>query len=271
MACTPPDKRFRFGKNWKRFRSLIHNERIEEAEKSLRHMLACDQLNGKDFLDIGCGSGLFSLAARRLGARVCSFDFDRDSVECTQDLKEHFARNDEQWRICRGSVLDRAFISSLGSYDIVYAWGVLHHTGNMLTAMDHAALPVKAGGIVFVALYNDQGAVSRIWHLIKRTYCSGMAGRVITSSFFFPGIIMACFIKDICTLHNPLGRYREYKNKRGMSILYDWIDWLGGYPFETARPEDVVSFYQQRKFRLEKEVLTRGWGNNQFVFRKGEP
>lgn len=76
-------EQFRFGKNWKRFLYSLNEERIIKAERSLKQMLCIDNLEGKSFIDIGSGSGLFSLAARRLGARVYSFDSDPQSVACT--------------------------------------------------------------------------------------------------------------------------------------------------------------------------------------------
>ncbi len=79
-------QRFEFGANWNRFLAVLNDERIAQAEESLKRMLEVDNLQGKSFLDIGSGSGLFSLAARRLGARVYSFDYDPKSVACTREL-----------------------------------------------------------------------------------------------------------------------------------------------------------------------------------------
>ena len=136
------ERRFEFGRNWRRFLSTLDEERIHEAEKSLLSMLEVETLQDRSFLDIGSGSGLFSLAARRLGARVHSFDYDPESVACAQELKGRFFAGDADWTIERGSVLDADYIKRLGQFDIVYSWGVLHHTGAMWRALEHASLPV---------------------------------------------------------------------------------------------------------------------------------
>jgi 2-polyprenyl-3-methyl-5-hydroxy-6-metoxy-1,4-benzoquinol methylase len=269
QQITVDESSFQFGENWKRFLSVLDDERIAEAEQSLKLMLEVETLSGRSFLDIGSGSGLFSLAARRLGARVHSFDYDPQSVACAQELKQRFFAGDAGWTIERGSVLDEDYLKRLGQFDIVYSWGVLHHTGAMWRALANAAAPIAGGGRLFVAIYNDQQRKSRLWRSVKRLYCSGAMGKTIVPVVFIPYFLIGGAAKDIARGRNPLARFKEYKKSRGMSLFHDWIDWLGGYPFEVARPEEIFDFYRARGFVLDKLITCGGGlGNNQFVFTR---
>jgi 2-polyprenyl-3-methyl-5-hydroxy-6-metoxy-1,4-benzoquinol methylase len=169
-ASKSSDLRFAFGENWADFLVTVNKEKIENACKKLTELLGLENLSGKSFLDIGSGSGLSSLAAHYLGATVHSFDFDEVSVNCTEELRRQYGQKSRDWVVGRGDVLDEGFMRSLGEFDIVYSWGVLHHTGNMSLALKQSRERVRPGGLLFVAIYNDQGSASRRWRWIKRTY-----------------------------------------------------------------------------------------------------
>jgi 2-polyprenyl-6-hydroxyphenyl methylase/3-demethylubiquinone-9 3-methyltransferase len=258
------DDRFKFGKNWSRFLKGLNQNRIDTAKISLQDMLNMENLNGLQFLDIGSGSGLFSLAARFMGASVYSFDYDRESVNCTEELKKRFFDNDEHWQIGGGSILDREFTGSLGRFDIVYSWGVLHHTGNMVEAMENTIKLVKPKGKLFISIYNDQGWISRYWRTVKILYNSNSLIRFMIIIFHIPWLF--CLRLLVRMLSGRLSM------SRGMSLWHDMIDWLGGYPFEVARPERIVEFYHDRGFFLTKMKTCGGkQGCNEFVFEYGNP
>jgi 2-polyprenyl-3-methyl-5-hydroxy-6-metoxy-1,4-benzoquinol methylase len=267
---TTDTDRFKFGENWKRFLEVLNEDRIAEAEHSLRKHLGCEDLSGKTFLDIGSGSGVFSLAARRLGARVHSFDYDKQSVECTQELKNRFYAEDTDWTIEQGSVLDRNYMTQLGKFDVCYSWGVLHHTGSMWQALYNAHDAVKKDGLMYIAIYNDEGIISAIWKIVKKTYCHSRLGKVAMTTIFYPAFFFGGLLIDILKLRNPTKRYSEHRKYRGMSLIHDWKDWLGGYPYQVASTDEIISFFENLGHQsLVTEPTGHGFGNNQFVFRRG--
>lgn len=245
---TSGDARFDFGENWSKFNTSLTVEQRQSARESLTARLG--DIRGLSFLDIGAGSGLFSDAARELGADVRSLDFDP-------------ARPD----IERGDVLDWDYMASLGQYDIVYAWGVLHHTGRMWDAIHNAACAVKTGGRLFMSIYNDQGRKSARWRGVKRLY------NRLPHALRQPFVVLVMAPWELrSAVHLALhGRsylevWRNYP--RGMNRWRDLVDWVGGYPFEVAKPEEVFGFLRDRGFALEfMRTCGGGLGCNEFVLR----
>lgn len=265
-------ERFEFGANWMSFLNGMNDERIDRAAESLQSKLGIDTLDGLRFLDAGSGSGLFSLAARRLGATVYSIDYDPESIACTQTLKQRYYPNDKNWDIEEGSVLDTEFLEKLGTFDIVYSWGVLHHTGAMWKALSNVSGLVNSDGYLFISIYNDQGGQSRRWAMLKRIY------NKLPAVFRQPYVIATMGPREVRLFLSQLlrgspgnyfGNIRNYSKRsmRGMRYWHDMVDWIGGYPFEVARPEQIFEFYKKRGFDLRTlKTQGGGLGCNEFVF-----
>jgi len=258
-------ERFEFGRNWAAFLKHLDDRRIHDAEQSLIEMLEMDNFKGKTFVDIGSGSGLFSLAARRLGAKVRSLDYDPQSVECTRELKRRYFDNDPDWVVESGSVLDTTYLAKLGQFDIVYSWGVLHHTGNLWQALENVIPLVKEGGKLYIAIYNDQGGPSRRWLVVKKFYNQYplLHMPLLLASAY--RLYWRSMLRDLLYL-SPGATFRQLReNRRGMSVWRDLVDWVGGYPFEVSRAEDVFHFYRKHGFVLTRLITDGGLGCNQFV------
>ncbi|HYL33486.1 MAG TPA: methyltransferase domain-containing protein [Stellaceae bacterium] len=269
VADTPENRRFAFGANWRRYAKELDEAAIHRAELSVCTLLDVEDLKGRSFLDVGSGSGLFSLAARRLGASVLSFDYDPESVAVTESLRARHKPDKSGWRIERGSALDANYLAGLGQFEIVYAWGVLHHTGDMWTALGNVAGTVAPSGTLAIAIYNDQGPASRRWVSIKRAY--NRLPKLMRFVILWPALLRLwgpCSVRDILA-GRGFSTWRDYRRERGMSPWRDVVDWVGGWPFEVATPDAIVAFFAMRGFTLlRSKTVGRGHGCNEFVFRR---
>ena len=254
---------FTFGENWLQFSTKLDPDRVRSAEESMQSLLQRPRLDGLTFLDLGAGSGLFSIAALRLGAaRVIAIDRDANCLKAIRRNVECLATLDESRRIAlrQGDVLDPASLPT-EKFDIVYAWGSLHHTGSMWQAVNNAAGCVRDGGFFAVALYNATWS-SPWWHRIKRIYHRSPSwartGMVATLTGVRAAVRLSRFKKP-------------FRVERGMSVWYDAVDWLGGLPYEYATSQEVDAFLTNRGFQTLHRVLTSRSGCNEFLCRRGSP
>jgi 2-polyprenyl-6-hydroxyphenyl methylase/3-demethylubiquinone-9 3-methyltransferase len=270
IGSAAPQPRFAFGENWNSYLTELDDARIAEAEKSLQWLLGRERLDGLSFVDIGSGSGLMSLAARRLGARVCSFDADPQSVECTAILRDRFFPGDRDWSVERGSVLDRNYLASLGKFNVAYSWGVLHHTGAMRDAIANAAELAAPGALFVVALYR-RTRLCWLWKLEKRWYCHASARAQAVACGLYVTLMQLVFA---LSGRDFKAYVANYYGQRGMDHIHDVRDWLGGYPYESITPADVARQASQLGFEHVRSKVRPysfglfGSGCDEYVYRR---
>ena len=250
---------FDFGANWEEFsKRRIDRQRLEMACESLQFLLEKKSLAGKSFLDVGCGSGLFSIAAHQLGARkVVGIDVNPRCIETSQANRDLLAPGSTiEFHVA--SALEPEQLKRFGKFDFVYAWGSLHHTGAMWNAVHNVSGCVAPEGILVMAIYNKH-VTSPVWKSIKWIY-NQVPGLVQGFMILmFAGIIYVA--KLLVTGTNPLIK------ERGMDFWFDVIDWVGGYPYQYATYREVESFVTNQGFEMRRYIsATVPTGCNQFVF-----
>ena len=268
MTVQDEELRYGFGKNWSEFiDERLNDDIIEDLRRHIADMLRTESLAGKVFLDIGCGSGIHSLAALRLGAeRVISFDYDRDSVATTERVRA-FANSPANWDVMQGSALDVDFMSRLPKADIVYSWGVLHHTGDMWSAVRNAAIPLKPDGVFYIALYSSDNYVDpppEYWLRLKKKYnlASNFGKRLLEWRY----MLRFHFWPEIMARRNPISLVRGY-GTRGMTYWTDVKDWLGGWPMDFASLAETQAFCD-KELGLTLVNVKTGEGCTEYVFAR---
>jgi len=259
--------RFSFGENWSKFLGHVTPEQVAHAQASVKRLTGLNSLAGERFIDIGCGSGLFSLGAIRLGAEtVASVDIDPNSIACAITLRSRIGASADQWSVIKASALDSAAMANLGQASIVYSWGVLHHTGDLWGAVRNTMELVSPGGMLCLALYNHPR--NEDMHMkLKRTYNRlPRSVRPVMASAYAAARLRTVIMEQ---KRNPIQYIRNYgEESRGMSFWRDVEDWLGGLPCEFASAEDVEAFAKARGFVMEEAVIAPAGANNEYRLRR---
>ena len=262
------EPRFEFGKNWHEF--ITKNYGPQKVEISKHHMLdfmGKKNLDGLTFLDIGCGSGLHSVAALQAGAaQVHSFDYDANSVEASNYVRS-LTGNSSVWTVEQGSVLDDDFMNNLAQFAVVYSWGVLHHTGDVWHAIRNTAERVKPGGLLYLALYSADVQVDpppEFWLAVKQSYVAGGALKRRLMEFWY--VWRFLLQKKISNFPGFIRRLKTYEQTRGMNLFTDIRDWIGGWPMEFVYDADAIRVCEGYGFTLKKIVT--GEANTEFLFHR---
>jgi 2-polyprenyl-3-methyl-5-hydroxy-6-metoxy-1,4-benzoquinol methylase len=262
------EKRFEFGRNWRQFVDRHYSqEAVDVSRAHILDFMKRPDLKGLSVIDIGCGSGIHSMAIFQAGAAaIHSFDYDPTSVEATTIVRDK-AGSPPHWSVEQGSALDESYMRTLATYDLVYSWGVLHHTGDVWKAIDLAAERVRPGGLFYIALYSadvQKDPTPEFWLDVKRTYVSSGWLRRRYMDFWYVWRFM--MHRNPARIPVVLKRMHDHGKTRGMNMFTDIRDWLGGWPMEFVWDADAIRFCEQRGLAL-KEIST-GEANTEFLFER---
>ena len=110
---------------------------------------------GKQVLDAGCGNGRWIEGFLRLGSEVTAIDVSEAALRHVRRVYG------DRIRVLRGSILEADSLLAGQEFDLVFSWGVLHHTENAADAMKTLARLVKQDGFLYLYLYGKESVSAR--------------------------------------------------------------------------------------------------------------
>ena len=260
--------RFSFGANWTSFNFISGPQQLEYSKLHLENLIGTKSIANVKIIDIGSGSGLHAQSFLELGAKfVKCIDIDRESVQTTIDRLNAYSA--DTWSVEIADILDIEVVER-EKYDVVFSWGVLHHTGNLFLALQNASNFCKPGGLLVLAIYRKTW-LCNFWKLEKRLYnnCPLFFRRIIDLAFASL-ILIAKWILGT----SPRTHIQEYSKRRGMDFMTDIRDWLGGFPYESANPKQIENILADKGFFLlhsnirKRQIGFFGSGCNEYVFQR---
>jgi SAM-dependent methyltransferase len=232
-------KHFDFGKNWADYAKTLTPEKLAQAKAGLLALLPAEDWMGKSVLDIGCGSGVHAAAMTHLGIqKLTCVDYDPHSVATTVQVLRGSGQPNVDFSAQQADILSW---KTAEKFQIVYSWGVLHHTGNMWKAITNAADLVAPKGKFVIAIYHKT-PLCGAWRRVKWLYTySPLPIKWLLNGFFY---VFFYALALIMSGKSPAA------GERGMNWWHDVKDWIGGYPYESATPEEITQFTEGLGFRL---------------------
>ncbi|MFQ6082591.1 MAG: class I SAM-dependent methyltransferase [Candidatus Aminicenantia bacterium] len=241
-----------------RFYDIVWTEYLPEYEASQSHLelfFKDDEIVNRTILDAGCGTGIFTIIFANKGAKkVIGVDISEGSLNTGRELKEKFKLSNVEFQ--KDDMLNLSFKEN--TFDIVWAWGTIHHTEDPYKAMEELIRVLKKDGIFFMALYKKT-KLTFIHEIIRRVLI-----KTPRKSWTILSKIMAFFLSPIVFLFKK--REKSRKGEKLEELILDWY-------FVPIRhyfyPERIKSFLEKRNFIIEKFLPASGRFNStsNFIFK----
>jgi 2-polyprenyl-6-hydroxyphenyl methylase/3-demethylubiquinone-9 3-methyltransferase len=220
-----------------------HRPEYGASREHLEGFFENGEVRGKSVLDAGCGSGVFSVIFAEKGAVVTGVDASEKAIEAGKELKRE--RGEENVEFMRADMLDLPFRDS--SFDVVWAWGSVHHTERPMHALDELLRVLNTNGVMLLALYRKS----------RLTPLHGILTRIFSRA---PLAVQPFLAKLMALMLYPfvaLFRKRE-KVRKGETLEHLVLDWF----FVPARrhfdPDEIRSYVEARGLEVERVVDAAG-------------
>jgi 2-polyprenyl-6-hydroxyphenyl methylase/3-demethylubiquinone-9 3-methyltransferase len=230
-----------------------------EIQGVLEHLndLWPEGVKGKNVLDGGSGSGMVSVGFALLGANVTGVDI---TPQCVENGK----RNAERFGVqCRFFCKDLTDLD-LGNerFDIVYSWGVIHHSEDARKSFSNLAKHLKPGGEMVLAVYLKT-YLSGFWNFSRVFYQK--APKWFQSIFRESG---SCFLNGVDFIKKLIFGKSRYmlRGTNNKELINDWF----GVPHRTFHSYDeVFQWFRENglNYKLVNPATGRFKSTSNFVVR----
>ncbi len=240
------------------FYDVVWTEYIPEYEASKAHLelfFSDEEIVGREVLDAGCGTGIFTIIFANKGARkVIGIDISEGSLNTGRMLKDKFELSNVEFR--KEDMLNLPFKDN--TFDIVWAWGTIHHTENPYQAMNELIRVLKKNGTFFITLYKKT-KLTFIHEIIRKILI-----KTPKKSWTFLSKIMAFFLWLVVFFFK-----RREKSRKGEKLEELILDWYFVPIRHYFEPQEIKSFLEKRNFKIEKFLPASGRfdSTSNFIFK----
>ena len=244
------------------FYDVVWTEYIPEYDASEKHWLLFftpEEVKGNAVLDSGCGTGIFSIIFAKNGAgQVTGIDISPGSLGTAESLKQKFGLTNARFE--QQDMLHLPYADA--SFDIVWAWGTVHHTTDPLGAIDGLIRVLKPGGSILLAIYKKT-KVTWIHEIIRRTLI-----KTPRFSWNFLAKVMAFFGTPIVWVFK-----RREKARKGESLSELILDWYFVPIRHYYKPDQIKTYLEGKGFTIENYLAHSGRFNSSsnFIFKARKP
>jgi ubiquinone/menaquinone biosynthesis C-methylase UbiE len=241
-----------------KFYDVVWTEYLPEVEASENHwkiFYSGEEVKGKSVLDAGCGTGIFSIIFATNGAgRVTGIDISEGSLQTARGLKKKF--NLENADFQKQDMLALPFSDE--SFDIVWAWGTVHHTTDPFRAITELLRILKPSGSILLAVYK-RTRLTFLHEIIRKTLL-----RAPRKTWKGLARVMAFFLSPVIFLFK-----KREKSRRGEKLEELIIDWYFVPIRHYYKPEEIRGFLEERGLVIEKYLPASGRfdSTSNFIFK----